>query len=300
MFGNEYSEEQQPLTYFRGYPIHAATLFVVIHVAAFIALALGQAVGWNWFDPLIFTSRDVLKGGEVWRAVTYALVHPVSGGIWFAIEMYLLFQFGRDVEKFFGRRAFLRLYLCLLLLVPLVLAIAGMLSAPIPQEDVVRDGVAVDDQRMYFGSGILHFGIFVAFATLYPGASFFLGLTAKWVAIILLAIYTLQGLAYGDAWLLLALWTTTPFAIAFVKHERGELELPSFKFWRRKPRFQVVRGEAPPTPRPRLKDEESSMEEIDGLLDKISKSGLASLTSKERAKLEKARQTLMKREPGGR
>src|SRR5687768_833928 len=28
MFGNDYSEDQRPLTHFRGYPIHAATLIV--------------------------------------------------------------------------------------------------------------------------------------------------------------------------------------------------------------------------------------------------------------------------------
>ena len=42
------------------------------------------------------------------------------------------------------------------------------------------------------------------------------------------------------------------------------------------------------------------MAEIDALLDKIAQSGLGSLTAKERAKLEKGRERLLKKEPGRR
>src|SRR5205814_7743730 len=46
------------------------------------------------------------------------------------------------------------------------------------------------------GSPALHFGVFVAFASIYPSAELLLRITAKWMALILAAIYTLQLLAY--------------------------------------------------------------------------------------------------------
>ena len=62
---------------------------------------------------LQFDSAQVWRGA-FWQLGTYAFVHPPSGLIWFAIEMYMLFAFGREVERFIGRRAFIGLYLLLL------------------------------------------------------------------------------------------------------------------------------------------------------------------------------------------
>jgi hypothetical protein len=43
-------------------------------------------------------------------------------------------------------------------------------------------------------------------------------------------------------------------------------------------------------------EEDEPTSEVDALLDKIAKSGIGSLTAKERKRLEKAREDLMKRE----
>ncbi|MEO5961374.1 MAG: hypothetical protein ABIR80_19875, partial [Opitutaceae bacterium] len=79
------SEEHQPVTYLRGYPIYAAhfvvLVFVVSMLATAILMAAGAAAVLNW---LAFSSADVLRG-EVWRIVTYGLVNPPSLG--FAVDM---------------------------------------------------------------------------------------------------------------------------------------------------------------------------------------------------------------------
>src|SRR5438477_11977081 len=67
------------------------------------------------------------------------------------------------------------------------------------------------------GSPALHFGIFVAFATIYPSAELLLRITAKWTAVILAAIYVLQLLAY-NAWTDLAvLLTSIAVGVSFVR-----------------------------------------------------------------------------------
>ncbi len=281
MLGFDPPNDQQPVTWWRGYPIHSAALLVIIHVATMIATTLAMAFGLGGLlNALTFSSSAVLNGA-VWQIGTYAFVHPPS--LWFAVEMYLLWVFGREVERYFGRRDFLRLYGILLLLIPVVLTIYGL----------VRPAV-------YFGAGSIHFAIFIAFATLYPGAPMLFSITAKWAAIILVGISTLQALGQNDWASLIALWVSVGVAWAYVGVSRGNLVLPRINNpFKRRPKFRVVRPEpAPSATRKAPNGEDASMDDIDPLLDKIAKSGINSLTSAERARLERARAALLKKDPG--
>ncbi len=281
MLGYDPYNNQQPLTWWRGYPVHAASLLVVIHVAAMLVgvLLLGDLRTIAFFG---FSALEVLQG-DVWRLVTYAFVHPSAGLLWFAIEMYLLWSFGREFEKFLGHRAFLIMYGLLLLVTPIVLTLVGLLG-PI---------------RPYFGSNSLHFAIFIAFATLYPGATMLFGITAKWAAIILLAISGLQHYGGGDLSGLLALGLNAGLAYGYVRWSRGEITLPSFNLLNRKPRFRVLPSPpAEPRPMRRPTAESTAMDDIDPLLDKIAQSGLESLTPAEKARLERASAALHKKDPG--
>jgi membrane associated rhomboid family serine protease len=278
MTGYDSSDDQRPITYFNGYPIYATTLLVIVHVAAFLLCALAVGTGQipllSW---LAFSSVHVLQGGAVWQFVTYALVHSPAEGIWFAVEMLMLFWFGRQVEQFLGRRDFLRLYVGLWLITPVALTLVG-LARP----------------AQHAGSSGLHFAMFVAFAAIYPGALLMFGIAARWFAIILVALYSVQALAFGDLPLLVSLWASTGAAVLYIRWHRGQLTLPSVNVFQRKPKLSVVRAE--PARTSRAMPAEDEVDEIDPLLDKIAKTGLDSLTAKERARLEKARAALMKRE----
>jgi hypothetical protein len=147
MFGVATSDDYQPVAWMGRYPIHITTLLVMIHVVCMIIGCLLIAVGAGSFlGVLTFDSAQVLYGGRLWQIATYALVHSPSALIWFAIEMYMLFAFGREVERFIGRRAFIALYLLLLLVPPLLLTVWGLWQ---------RTGLA--------GSATIHFAIYIAF-----------------------------------------------------------------------------------------------------------------------------------------
>ena len=49
---------------------------------------------------------------------------------------------------------------------------------------------------LYRRSGLLHFGVFVAFATIYPNVQFFFGIPCKWIAYAFVAISALQCFAF--------------------------------------------------------------------------------------------------------
>jgi hypothetical protein len=270
------SEEHQPVTWWRGHPIFAAHFVVVVLVGTMLVttglmFSRFDAAVTNW---IAFQSNLVLSG-QVWRVLTYGLWNPPS--LWFAVDMLMIVWFGRELEKFFGRRKFLGLYASVYLLTPVLFTALGKW---LPTSLLGQTGA---------------FAIFIAFATLYPNVPIFFTLLAKWIAIVLVGIYTLIALGDRNWTMLLSLWATTAFAFAFVKFQQGYLTLPRMRLPRRKPKLKVIRGEATTFSTPVVA---TSTSETDALLDKIAQSGFASLTAKERAKLEAARQELKKRSGG--
>ena len=279
MSGVATSDDYQPVAWMGRYPIHVTTLLVITHVICMIIGCLLIAVGaGSVLGVLTFDSAQVLYGGRLWQIATYALVHSPSTLIWFAIEMYMLFAFGREVERFIGRRAFIALYVLLLLVPPLLLTVWGLWQ---------RTGLA--------GSATIHFAVFIAFAAIYPNVELFLRIMAKWVALIFVAAYSLQLLAYHGWAELAVLWLSVALAYGFVHLRGADLELAWLtqwtSRWRSKRSLSVV-------PRPAVRqavEPENICESIDPVLDKISKSGIGSLTASERRALDRARNRLLKK-----
>ena len=282
MLGFDHSRDEQPVTWWRGYPIHAAMLLVIIHVATMLATTIALASGAEAsVNALAFNSAAVMRGA-IWQPLTYAFVNPPS--LWFAFEMYLLWMFGKEVERFFGKRSFFQLYASLLLITPIVLTLYGFFQP-----------------TAYAGSRSVHFAIFIAFAALYPGAPMLFNITAFWAAVILVGINSLIYLA-NNAWgYLLAMWASVGVAWLWVRWARGELVLPSASLFKRKPNLRVMPDPERPAPRRATRSrEEASVDDIDPILEKIARSGMDSLTSSEKALLEKARAALLKKDPGTR
>ena len=90
------------------YPVDVTTIpRRPAHALAVIACILVAAGGGFLLNGLQFDSTEVLYRGQLWRVFTYAFVHSPSGLLWFAVEMYMLFVFGREVERFIGQRAYI-------------------------------------------------------------------------------------------------------------------------------------------------------------------------------------------------
>jgi hypothetical protein len=278
MYGYGSTEDQQPVLWLRGHPVYAAYFVVLVLVASMLAttllMALNVAQVWTW---LPFASGAVLRG-EVWRIATYGLLNPPSLG--FVIDMAMIAWFGREVEKFFGRRKFMLLYGCIYLLPPLLFTLIGVWFPT----------------RLTGETGA--FALFVAFATLYPNVAVFFGLLAKWVAAVLVGIYSLMALANHDWMGGLSLWVTTGFAFAFVRHQQGILALPRLSLPRRGPRLRLLPDHEPREQAVGRPGKRRSLADVDALLDKIALSGISSLTAKERARLDSARDELTRRDSG--
>jgi hypothetical protein len=215
----------------------------------------------------------------VWRLVSYGLVNLPS--LNFVIEMFMIAWFGREVERFLGRKTFFALYACLYLITPLLLTALGL---------------------RFFGvlaGATGGFALFIAFAALYPNAPIFFNILAKWLALILVGIYSLIALSNHDWTGLLTLWATTGFAYAFIRYHQGRFSLPKVPSFRRGPKLRVL-PDPVEVPAGAKASRNESMAEVDALLDKIAQSGIGSLTAKERAKLDAAQADILRKKSGRR
>src|SRR5437762_5076631 len=282
MFGVTTSDDYRPVAWMGRYPVDVTTMLVGVHVAAailaaiLVAFSAGSILAYLQFD-----SAAVWYGGQVWCLLTYAFVHWPSGLLWFAVEMYMLFVFGREVERFIGRRAYIALYLILLVAPVVLLTVWGLWQ---------RSALA--------GSPALHFGIFIAFATIYPRVELFLRIMAIWLALFFAAVYTFQLLAY-HAWSdLVVVWTSIGAAFLLCEFRGAGPELAWWNTLKErlgpKPKYHVL-----PKMRPRSASGRTEPDDvytsIDPILDKISKFGIGSLTPSERRQLNRERERLLKK-----
>ena len=279
MFGVITSDDYRPVAWMGRYPVDVTTMLVGVHIACAILTAILVAFGAaSILAYLQFDSAAVWYSGQVWRLFTYAFVHAPSGLLWFAVEMYMLFVFGREVERFIGRRAYIALYAALLIAPTIVLTTWGLWQ-----------------RSVLAGSPALHFGIFVAFATIYPRVELLLRIMAKWIALILAGVYTFQLLAY-HAWTDLAVvWTSIAAAFLFIELRGAG---PELVWWTNvkarfgpKPKFHVIQKARPRRP----VEPDDVYASIDPILDKISKFGIGSLTANERRQLDRERERLLKK-----
>ena len=180
------------------------------------------------------------------------------------------------MERFIGRSAFIALYALLLFAPPILLSIWGLWQ---------RVGLA--------GSATIHFAIFVAFAAIYPNVELFLRVLTKWVALIFVGAYSLQLLAY-HAWSdLSVLWISVALAYGFVQLRGAGPEIAWLGDWKSRWRSRRALRVVPRDPVRRVVEPENIYESIDPLLEKISRSGLGSLTASERRALDRGRNRLL-------
>ena len=284
MLYHEQSEDYRPLFWMGGRPIYANTLLVIAHVTSFVIAALcisyfGMSTVYN---GLCLNPPQIWHDGQVWRLFSYIAFDPYffwQRSLWFLWSMLLLWFFGREVEQFAGRKTYLKLYAALVLIPAILLCLLGLFIAP---------GTHLNCFEAIFG-------MFVAFATLYPGAMpifFWLPFRVSTLTWILLAVFSLVDLADHAFTAIFMLWTSSAVGYAgmrLIGAGRGLTWLADWLEERQAKKLASRRNFKV------LKDAQAA-ESIDAILEKISKHGVGSLNSSERAALERARSNLLKRD----
>jgi len=287
--------EEEPLFHLGEFPVRLITLLVALHSAAMIAVSILLATGQGALIDLLAYSSTAVAHGQVWRLFTYAFVAVPS--VWFLLEMLMLWYFGKEVENGLGWKRFAILYAGLILIGPMLLQAFGYAGRP----------------QTYAGAQEINFAVFAAFTAMHPGARFFFGVAARWVFLGLLAISALQLLADQQHAKIVVLLATSALAVLLLR-KAGFTE-PLFESgfswklpWKQAAPsgFSVQNGGlngsvraskgAPASQTPR--DSFNPEQQMDILLEKISRKGIGSLDDSERDTLEKARRAIIRREGG--
>lgn len=272
----DYDGEKPRSAFWATYPATKAMIIglVGIHVAMAITAAVSDSTYYAVRDFLLLHPEYVLKKLFLWQLVTYALLHA-QDTIWHvAFNALMIFFFGRLVEQRIGTKRFL--YFCL--------AATVCSSLAFLLESVIRGQI-----HPMLGASGCAMGLTVLAACWYPRMTvlvFFVIPAPLWV---LAAI-----LVFVDFITMLNM----PGGIAHSAHLGGALY--GFLYFRYGGRIEgVFRSIDAMADKQRAKKEqrrsarEAEMRrEVDRILDKVNREGMAALTKEERRFLKEASEKL--------
>jgi len=259
----ERSEDYRPLFWAMGHPIYVNTLIFIAHIAAFTLGGLALfTFGGAVIVPLLLSTNEVLYHGQIWRLVSYIIFLPTDkwSAINFIFAMGFLFYFGRQVEEYIGRKVYAILYSGLVLLPAVLLCLVGL---EWPQ---VYPGF----NSAYPGGYGTIFGVFVAYATLYPGVQisiWFVNLPAKGWAFVLLGVLTLANMAQHDPIGLGGLWTDAAIGYLGMRYIGAGRGLEWITNWLDDRRTQRLARQH----NFKVLEDKKATDSIDAILEKISK-----------------------------
>jgi membrane associated rhomboid family serine protease len=272
---------------------------VLTIIVANIAVWVANLLGANEFPVNRFLALEgdlpqhLLKA---WELVTYGFVHDSQNPWHLVFNMLALWFFGREVEEIMGRAEFFRFYMTAIVLAGL----AWLVS--------VQVGQPLQAPRMFLvGASGAVMAVLAVFIWYFPRQTVLLwGVlpVPAWALGILYFVSDVQGAATGGG------------NVAHVAHVAGAIFglLYAWRGWQlgeltnvlatfRRRRMRVVRPDddatsprrpsAPPREAPRL--DADLQQEVDRILEKISRSGESSLTSAERDTLTQASRRLKER-----
>ncbi len=298
--------QSEPILHRVRAPVFATTVIIGLHALALLTTTLIAAFGGSSSavaDPLVYSTREVFIQGRIWQFFTYAFVHQPS--LFLLVEFGLFYLIGREVEKVFGRRGFVLLYLILLLGPPCALTFYAFVARALP-------GLAFPHVA-YSGSFLLHAGVFLVYAFARPDAPLIGRLSSGWLAAGTFFLLAMQALRYHDQATLASLGLTAVLAFFCTRSvpippRVDLLEQIRERTDRRREIRSMRRGRNSIPPEEELTGEwqEADVSEVDVppenaidlILEKIARDGMTSLTADERDLLERARHDMLKRDGG--
>jgi membrane associated rhomboid family serine protease len=233
------------------------------------------------FNPLYLDTAKV-RGGEIWRLVTWPIANAPSLNAIIIIAVF--WYFGRNLEGWFGRVRFTQFLVILAVLPASILVLLSFASSKL--------------EAGALGLSLIELGVFAAFVAEQPTARFFFGIQAWMIAAVVVGIQILQLLAdrlWGGLLLLLlivaaALLLTRAYGFAAEQLWIPKISLPT---GRGKGRSmgkspKVVSGpwKGAGVEVSNAANDRVAQAEMDRLLDKIARSGIDSLSGEEKRQLK--------------
>ena len=260
-----------------GGPLTPAVKALLIANGAAFAVQIIFYIGWSGpvvpgpaykgltpFEQLFaLTPALVIEKLNVWQLLTHCFLHDVENLLHVAMNMFMLWMFGGDVERALGRSRFLTLYFGA--------ALAGGLC--------MMPWYFIAKYVPVLGASGAVFGVMAAYARLYPGRSLLVfgvvPVKARTLVLVLAGIDLLAAITGSDAGTA-HLAHLGGFAVGwfFLSFERSAAEFKRARDFNRAARTE--------------QEDREVRAEVDRLLAKVGRDGLGSLTGREREFLNRA------------
>jgi len=246
---------------------------IIINIAVFVIQNLDRS-GYI-VDQLGLSTTDVFKVPAIWQVFTYQFLH--GGFFHLFFNMFVLWMFGSEVEVTLGGKRFLRFYLLCGTGAGLITAIA-FFSVPM----------------VVIGASGAILGVLVAFAVMFPNRIVYLyfmfPIKVKYLVMIFIGLDLLASLSGGRGSGIAHLTHLAGALIGFL-YMKSDWRMVSFKS-----KFRGFKSGR--KFKKQMKEQQSTdklMEEVDQILDKISRNGYENLSEKEKKLLERASDALSRR-----
>jgi membrane associated rhomboid family serine protease len=238
---------------------------LIINVAVFIPSVLSRTISFfllKWFSVRPETPEMSL---QLWRVITYQFLHSTYGISHIFFNMLVLFFFGPMLEGIWGSRKFLIFYLICGTaggLLYSVLSLSGILHTNLP---------------MVGASGSI-LGMLAAGAILFPNSIvlvMFIFPMRFWVLAVILAMVSILNLFSGD---------NKGGEVAHLAGMAAGAIYVLSDSWRERFKFKYSAGRW----EKKISEQRNLQVELDRILEKVHKSGIHSLTFKEKRTLKQA------------
>jgi hypothetical protein len=266
--------------------VTTTVLVVVVSIASVIEWAFegngGPVQTHLMLDP------DSVLNGQVWRLLTWPIAYPTGFGLFDVFAIFIFWYFGTEIETLLGKKK-------MAWFLGLITVGLGLLWVAVIEVSTTY--------AQLFSINQLELMVLLVFIAEYPQRRFFFNIPGWVIGVIIVGIYML-GYVGNRNWLLLLNFALGLLLTALVAKALGLLSE-----WRAVPRLAVRRS-----PRPKKQKRSSGptvvqgpwqpsqsapvsrdQAALDALLDKISASGMDSLTDQEREELMVLRDRLRRR-----
>lgn len=265
-------------------------LFIVQQVRVGPGITVPVHTVQKWLE----LDTDLVLRGQVWRVITSAFCHSTRDLLHIVFNMLLLYSFGRTIESMLGSREFLWFYLA-----------AAMASS----FAYMGLDIATGRNVSAIGASGAVMGVMMLFTWHFPRVKLVLiPIEMRWVMLVY-ALYDLHpvllelsGRPHHTGVAHAAHLGGLIFGLLYGKYQwriapSGDLLTSIKRAFRSRPNLRIAPGTSPFS-RPTT-EEARDEEQVDALLEKITRSGRESLTEEELALLRDASQRIRDRRQGG-
>jgi hypothetical protein len=275
--------------------VTTTVLVVVLSVASVVEWAFEGNAG--PVQSHLALSPDSVVHGQVWQLLTWPLAYPFGVGLFGILAIAFFWYFGTEIEALLGK-------VKTAWFLGLVTVGLGLLWVGFVELTAISNGAASGAFDL-FGISQLELMVLLVFIAEYPHRRFFFNIPGWVIGAVIIALYVL-GYVGNRQWLYLLDFLLGLLLTALVARSMGLMgewrQVPRIS-WRRRRRAPrrsrrqppgptVVQGPWQPSQPPPVSRDQAA---LDALLDKISATGMDSLTDHEREQLMVLRDRLRRR-----